>query len=148
MALGLVATLSALVIEVAGPGVSCPQPVPGVIVLGAWLALAGGLIQIVPLAIVLSARRRWRTTLALSGSLLVFGLIRGILLGDLVVTLVGVAGVGWAFVLRRRAAKDSAAPGLSVLETNVFGAVALVLLPASFFLALLLILRNLCMHGA
>ena len=120
------------------------------------VTLIGGCLQIVPLAVALSARRRWRTTLALGSGFLLVGLVafvgdvwleldslRPVLWPEASVLMVpGLAGIGLGLWLRTRAASS---PGLKAFEANAFSVVAVVLFVASWNAAIGISFAHFCL---
>jgi len=141
MALGVLVSLVGAAVGLFSSRVECNLPAPTQLVLGVWVVLAGGCLQMIPLGVALSARRRWRTTLALGCGLLLFGLLaivanasplslRGVIDPEAAVAVVpGVAGIALGTWLEGRATTP---PRLTVLEANAFTVGAIALFVASW----------------
>jgi hypothetical protein len=154
MALGVLVSLVGAALGLSAPRVDCDGHAPTQLILGLWLTVVGGCLQIVPLGVALSARRRWRTTLALGGGLLLLGLLaivgivwlpslQGVIYREPAVAVVpGLTGIALGLWLR---ARRTAPPALSALETNAFCAAAIVLFVASWYAAIGVSFAHFCL---
>jgi hypothetical protein len=154
MALGVLVSLVGGAVGVFAPRVGCELPTPSQLILGVWFTLAGGCLQVVPLAVALSARRRWRTTLTLGGGLLLIGLaavigsvwsasLRPVLAPEASVLAVpGMAAIGLGLWLRVRAMSP---PLLTAFEANAFSVGAVVLMVASWYASIGVAMGHFCL---
>ena len=154
MAVGVLVSLLGAAIGLFASRVECNLPAPTQLVFGVWVVLAGGCLQIIPLAVALSARRRWRTKLALDCGLLLIGLLavvantpqlslHGVIYPEAAVAVVpGVAGIGLALWMESH---PTTRPALTALEANAFIIGAILLFFASWSAASLVGMTHFCL---